>query len=171
MVPILMDSIWHDFCQNFEMGKGVQITHQNQLDPTESIGLGQFLGVGRLGCVEVGFATKVKIVEMNPKTPFGFVKFVCYWKVKPKICNAKYTKVDGALWKEKPKQNETQNAEIYIYIYIYISQKFQPTVNERGKLREVLSKKGRVPLYQYFHLQASKLSKHLVAGWAFVSKF
>ena len=129
--------------------------------------MGQFLGVGGLGCVEIGFATKVEIVEMSPKTPFGFVKFVCYWKVKPKICNAKYTKVNGALWKEKPKQNETQeNAEIYIYI----CQKFQPTVNERGKLREVLSKKRRVSLYQYFHLQASKIVQTLGSWLGFCIK-
>jgi len=28
--------------------------------------------------VGVIFATKVEIAEMSPKTPLGFVKFVCY---------------------------------------------------------------------------------------------
>ena len=55
--------------------------------------------------------------------------------------------------------------------YIFISQKFQPAVTERKKLREVPSKRGRVPLFQYFHLQAFKSSIHWVADWAFVSKF
>ena len=55
--------------------------------------------------------------------------------------------------------------------YMFISQKFQPTVTERKKLREVPSKRGRVPLYQYFHLQTFKSSIHQVADWAFVSKF
>ena len=54
---------------------------------------------------------------------------------------------------------------------MFMSQKFQPVVTERKNLREVLSKRGRVPRYQYFHLQAFKLSIHQVADQAFVSEF
>ena len=55
--------------------------------------------------------------------------------------------------------------------YIFINQKFQPAITERKKWREVPSKRERVPLYQYFHLQAFKSSIHQVVDWAFVSKF
>ena len=43
------------------------------------------------------FCDKGQDCKMSPKTPLGFVKFICYWKVKPKICNAEYTKANGAL--------------------------------------------------------------------------
>ena len=38
-----------------------------------------------------------------------------------------------------------------------IGLKFQPTVIEKRKLREVVRKRGKVPLYPYFHFQASEL--------------
>ena len=49
-----MDLVWHDFCQNFEIGRGVLPTSQNRLDPIQSVGLGRFLGVGGL-CWAVEF--------------------------------------------------------------------------------------------------------------------
>ena len=38
-----------------------------------------------------------------------------------------------------------------------IGLKLQPTVTEKRKLREIVRKRGKVPLYPYFHLQDSKL--------------
>jgi len=50
------------------------------------------------------FATKTEIAEMSPKLPLGSLNSSVIWKVKPKICNARYTKANGALWKERPTQ-------------------------------------------------------------------
>ena len=38
-----------------------------------------------------------------------------------------------------------------------IGLKFRPTITEKRKLREVVRKRGKVPLYLYFHSQASEL--------------
>ena len=64
---------------------------------------------------------------MSLKSPIGFVKFVSYWKVKPKIRNAWYAKANGVLWKEKPKQIETQES-----VEIYVSSKSQPQLARGG---------------------------------------
>ena len=37
------------------------------------------------------------------------------------------------------------------------SLKFQPTVSKKRKLREIVRKREKVPLYPYFHPYASKL--------------
>ena len=39
----------------------------------------------------------------------------------------------------------------------YTGPKFQPTVSEKRKLREVVRKRGKHPLYPYFHPQALEL--------------
>ena len=103
------------------------------------------------------FTTKAKIVEISPKLPLGSLNSSVIWRAKPKIHNVRYTKANGALWKEKPTQNENTRK---CRNYMFISQKFQPTVTKRKNLREVPSKRGRVPRYQYFHLQAFKSSIH-----------
>ena len=50
------------------------------------------------------FATKAEIVEMSPKLPLGSLNLLVIWRAKPKIHNVRYTKANGALWKEKPTQ-------------------------------------------------------------------
>ena len=47
---------------------------------------------------------------------------------------------------------------------IFMSQKFQPVVTQRKKLKEVPSKRGRVPLSQYFHPQPFKII-HTLGSW------
>ena len=56
---------------------------------------------------------------------------------------------------------KTQESAETIY---FMSQKFQPVVTQMRKSKEVLSKRGRVPLYQYFHPQAFK-SSHTLGSW------
>ena len=52
-----------------------------------------------------------------------------------------------------------------------ISSKIQLTINEKKKLRKVMRKRGKVPLYPYFHPQSSKLSEYLLVEWACTIKF
>ena len=66
------------------------------------------LGVGkkeqeRAMCQE-GFATKAEIVEISPKLPLGWLNLLVIWRAKPKICNVRYAKANGALRKKKPTQ-------------------------------------------------------------------
>ena len=52
-----------------------------------------------------------------------------------------------------------------------IGLQLRPTVTRRRKLREVVKKRGKVPLYPYFHPQASELWDCWLAKWAFALKF
>ena len=62
------------------------------------------------------FATKAKIAEMSPKLPLGLLNLSIIWRAKPKIRNVRYTKANGALWKEKPTQKmKTQESVETIY--------------------------------------------------------
>ena len=62
------------------------------------------------------FATKAEIAEMSPKLPLGSLNSSVIWKAKPKIRNVRYTKTNGALWKEKPTQKmKTQESVETIY--------------------------------------------------------
>ena len=49
--------------------------------------------------------------------------------------------------------------------------KLRPTVTWRRKLREVVRKRGKVPLYLYFQPQAPELWDCWLAKWAFALKF
>ena len=48
--------------------------------------------------------TKAEIAEMILKLPLGSLNLSVIWRFKPKICNVRYTKANGASWKEKPTQ-------------------------------------------------------------------
>ena len=50
-------------------------------------------------------------------------------------------------------------------------QKFWPTVSKKRKLREVVRKRGKVPLYPYFHPYGSKLWECFLPQWVFALKF
>ena len=49
--------------------------------------------------------------------------------------------------------------------------KLRPTITEGRKLREVVRKREKVPLYPYFHPQASKLWDYWLTEWVFALKF
>jgi len=104
---------------------------------------GRTLGLHIVGCWGC-LAIKAEIVEMSPKLSLGSLNSSIIWRAKLKICNARYTKANGALWKEKPIQNENTRK---CRNYMFINQKFQPVVTERKNLREVPSKRRRVPWY------------------------
>ena len=56
-------------------------------------------------------------------------------------------KANGALTKENQNANNKSAEKAKKKIL-----KLQPTVTRRRKLREVVRKRGKVPLYPYFHL-------------------
>ena len=53
----------------------------------------------------------------------------------------------------------------------YRGPKLRPTVSENRKLREIVRKKGKVPLYSYFHPQTQELWECWLVEWAFALKF
>ena len=57
---------------------------------------GLTLGLHIVGC-RGRLATKVEIVEMNPKLPLGLLNSSVIWRAKPKIRNAMYARANGAL--------------------------------------------------------------------------
>ena len=49
--------------------------------------------------------------------------------------------------------------------------KLRPTVSEKRKLREVMRKRGKVPLYPYLHSQVLELRESWLVECAFIRKF
>ena len=54
---------------------------------------------------------------MSPKLPLGSLNLLVIWRAKPKIHNVRYTKTNGALWKEKPTQKWKHKKVQNLYIH------------------------------------------------------
>ena len=54
---------------------------------------------------------------MSPKLPLGSLNLLVIWRAKPKIHNVRYTKTNGALWKEKPTQKWKHKKVQKLYIH------------------------------------------------------
>ena len=53
----------------------------------------------------------------------------------------------------------------------YRDPKLWLTISQKRKLREVMEKRGKVPLYPYFHPQVSKLWECILVEWVFALNF
>ena len=74
----------------------------------------------------------------------------------------------NVLWQERIKMLITKVQKKHKNI---TGLKLRPTITKKRKLREVVRKRGKVPLYLYFHPQASELWDCWLAEWAFALKF
>ena len=72
------------------------------------------------------------------------------------------------LWQEKIKMLITKVQKKHKNI---TGLKVWPTFSDKRKLREVVRKRRKVPLYPYFHPSGSELWEYFLAQWVFALKF
>ena len=113
------------------------------------------------------FCNKGQKCENGPNLPLGSLEVFI---VENKAQNSKciMNKRLMVLWQERIKMLITKVQKKHKNI---TSLKIRPTVSEKRKLREVVRKRGKVPLYPYFHPQTSELWDYWLAEWAFALKF
>ena len=83
------------------------------------------------------------------ESPFGFFRGVYCGESSPKFKMYNEQKTDGVLTRENQNYNN-KSVEIKKHKNI-TGLKFRSTVTEKRKLRKVMRKRGKVPLYPYFH--------------------
>ena len=80
----------------------------------------------------------------QPKSPLGLFKSVYCGESNPKFQKYNEQKAKGALSRENQNANNKSAKKKHKNI---TGLKVRPTINEKRKLREVVRKRGKVPLY------------------------
>ena len=113
------------------------------------------------------FCDKGQKCENSPNLPLGSLEVFVYEKSSPKFTMYKKQRL-MVLWQERIKMLTTKVQKKYKNI---TGLKFRPTVTQKRKLREAVRKRGKAPLYPYFHPQVSELWECFPVQWILALKF